>query len=60
MDGTQGGQAQDCINFMKNFADFEVVFEDEDLHPSRQKKTYVSAKSISERIKAWSTLKARV
>lgn len=32
MDGTQGEQAQDCINFMKNFeADFEVVFEDERL-----------------------------
>jgi len=32
MDGTQGEQAQDCINFMKNFEnDFEVVFEDERL-----------------------------
>lgn len=32
MDGTQGEQAQDCINFMKNFeSDFEVVFEDERL-----------------------------
>lgn len=32
MDGTQGGQAKDCIKFMKNFeADFEVVFEDERL-----------------------------
>lgn len=31
MDGTQGEQAQDCINFMKNFGDFEVVFEDERL-----------------------------
>lgn len=32
MDGTQGEQARDCINFMKNFvADFEVVFEDERL-----------------------------
>lgn len=32
MDGTQGAQAQDCINFMKNFEnDFEIVFEDERL-----------------------------
>lgn len=31
MDGTQGEQAQDCISFMKNFSDFEVVFEDERL-----------------------------
>lgn len=32
MDGTQGGQAKDCINFMKNFEnDFEIVFEDERL-----------------------------
>lgn len=32
MDGTQGEQAQDCINFMKNFEnDFEVIFEDERL-----------------------------
>ncbi len=31
MDGTQGEQAQDCINFMNNFEDFEVVFEDERL-----------------------------
>lgn len=32
MDGTQGEQAQDCINFMKNFeADYEIVFEDERL-----------------------------
>lgn len=31
MDGTQGEQAKDCINFMKNFNDFEVVFEDERL-----------------------------
>ena len=32
MDGTQGEQAKDCINFMKNFEnDFEVVFEDERL-----------------------------
>lgn len=32
MDGTQGFQAQDCIDFAKNFdADFEVVFEDERL-----------------------------
>lgn len=32
MDGTQGEQAQNCINFMRNFEnDFEVVFEDERL-----------------------------
>lgn len=32
MDGTQGEQAKDCINFMKNFEnDFEIVFEDERL-----------------------------
>lgn len=32
MDGTQGSQAEDCIEFAKNFqADFEVVFEDERL-----------------------------
>lgn len=32
MDGTQGGQADDCIAFAKNFqAEFEVVFEDERL-----------------------------
>lgn len=32
MDGTQGGQADDCINFAKHFQDeFEVIFEDERL-----------------------------
>ena len=32
MDGTQGGQAQDCLKFAKNFEDeFEVIFEDERL-----------------------------
>lgn len=32
MDGTQGSQAQDCIDFANNFQnDFEVVFEDERL-----------------------------
>ncbi len=32
MDNTQGAQAQDCIDFAKNFkSDFEVVFEDERL-----------------------------
>lgn len=32
MDGTQGEQAQDCIEFAKNFQDdFEVIFEDERL-----------------------------
>lgn len=32
MDGTQGSQAQDCIEFAKNFEnDFKVIFEDERL-----------------------------
>ena len=32
MDGTQGFQAQDCIDFSKNFQDeFEIIFEDERL-----------------------------
>lgn len=32
MDGTQGAQANDCIEFAKNFQeDFEVIFEDERL-----------------------------
>ncbi len=32
MDGTQGGQAQDCIDFSKNFKqDFEIHQEDERL-----------------------------
>lgn len=32
MDGTRGGQAEDCINFAQNFKkDFEVIFEDERL-----------------------------
>lgn len=32
MDGTQGGQADDCIGFAENFKqDFKVVFEDERL-----------------------------
>lgn len=32
MDGTQGSQAKDCINFSKNFQDaFEIIFEDERL-----------------------------
>lgn len=32
MDGTQGEQAKDCINFMKNFeTEFEIIFEDERL-----------------------------
>jgi putative Holliday junction resolvase len=32
MDGTQGSQAQDCIDFAENFkSDFNVVFEDERL-----------------------------
>ncbi|MFA7658994.1 MAG: Holliday junction resolvase RuvX [Candidatus Gastranaerophilaceae bacterium] len=32
MDGTQGFQAEDCLQFAKNFQnDFEVIFEDERL-----------------------------
>ena len=32
MDGTKGGQADDCIAFAKNFADeFEIIHEDERL-----------------------------
>lgn len=32
MDGTQGSQANDCLEFAKNFeAEFKVVFEDERL-----------------------------
>lgn len=32
MDGTQGNQAKDCINFANNFKnDFEIIFEDERL-----------------------------
>ncbi|MBP7212258.1 Holliday junction resolvase RuvX [bacterium] len=35
MDGTQGGQADDCIGFAKNFeTDFDVVMEDERLTSS--------------------------
>lgn len=32
MDGTQGNQAKDCINFVKNFEnEFEIILEDERL-----------------------------
>lgn len=32
MDGTKGSQADDCLNFAKNFQDkYEIVFEDERL-----------------------------
>lgn len=31
MDGTQGSQAQDCINFSKNFEEFKIIQEDERL-----------------------------
>ena len=32
MDGSQGAQAQDCLDFAENFKkDFEVIFEDERL-----------------------------
>ena len=35
MDGTVGTQAQNCIDFMKNFSSINVIFEDERL-TSRQ------------------------
>lgn len=31
MDGTQGSQADDCINFSKNFSEYEIIQEDERL-----------------------------
>lgn len=31
MDGTQGSQAQDCINFSNKFTEFEIIQEDERL-----------------------------
>ncbi len=31
MDGSQGSQAQDCINFSKNFEEFKIIQEDERL-----------------------------
>lgn len=31
MDGTQGAQAQDCINFSKDIQGFEIEYEDERL-----------------------------
>lgn len=31
MDGTQGSQADDCINFSKNFSEFKIIQEDERL-----------------------------
>ena len=31
MDGTLGGQAQDCINFAQNFDGFDIIMEDERL-----------------------------
>ena len=31
MDGTKGFQAQDCINFSKNFSEYEIIQEDERL-----------------------------
>ncbi len=31
MDGTKGEQANDCINFSKNFSEFEIIQEDERL-----------------------------
>ena len=31
MDGTQGAQADDCINFSKNFCEYKIIQEDERL-----------------------------
>lgn len=31
MDGTQGFQAQNCIDFAQNFSGFDIIFEDERL-----------------------------
>ena len=31
MDGSKGKQAEDCINFSKNFSEFEILQEDERL-----------------------------
>lgn len=31
MDGTQGAQADDCINFSKNFSEYKIIQEDERL-----------------------------
>ncbi len=31
MDGTKGTQADDCINFSKNFSEYEIIQEDERL-----------------------------
>ncbi len=31
MDGSQGKQAEDCLNFAKKIADYEIIFEDERL-----------------------------
>lgn len=46
MDGTQGGQAEDCLEFAKNFEqDFEVVFEDERL-TSEQAEENLRAKKV--------------
>lgn len=46
MDGTKGAQADDCINFAKNFAnDFEIIFEDERL-TSEQAEENLRSKKI--------------
>lgn len=31
MDGSQGSQAEDCINFSKNFSEYKIIQEDERL-----------------------------
>ncbi len=46
MDGTQGEQAKDCIDFSRNFEnDFEVILEDERL-TSEQAEENLKAKKI--------------
>lgn len=45
MDGTKGSQADDCINFAKNFeADFEIIYEDERLTSEQAEENLKSRK----------------
>lgn len=53
MDGTQGSQANDCIEFSKNFQDdFEVIFEDERL-TSEQAEENLRDKKINFKKDKW-------
>lgn len=46
MDGTQGGQADDCIGFANKFKDdFEIVFEDERLTSEQAEENLRNRKS---------------